>query len=572
MISRRIHQPIGRLLVAGLAVLVAVAAAFGDEGSEALYVRIDAALARHWESRRIVPAEPASDAEFLRRVSLDLNGAIPTAEQVRVFLDDARPDKRSHLIDELLARPEYALHMGRVFDVVLAERRSSAVRSYDVARSSWRSYLTESFARNKPWHQLVREILASDGSDESTAGAVKFYVTRDADPHQLTRDVGRIFLGVDWQCAQCHDDPRFDDYKQADYYGLYAFLNRLTFFRDNKANRSLIGEKAAGDVSFTSVFTAKQGKTDPRLPDAAMLPDPPLEKGMEFVVPPGATERGVPKYSRRMQLAERLPRAETRGFARNLANRLWAQLLGRGLVHPVDLTHAANPPSQPEVLTLLEQWLVAHDFDIRGCLREIALTRAYQLSSELPPGAEPPPEADFAVAKLRGLTPEQLRWSLLQATGRLSSHLTAAESKLRQMQPEEFETRRSDWRWRLAQYEQLERASEPVVAKFAGLEGQGDGEFQPTVDHALFLQNGATLLELLKVSPGSTLERGIRGSSASVLAEEVYLSVLSRRPTTDESADFERSWNEASDEPRRRSAAQSLFWGLLLSAEFRVNH
>ncbi|HND51173.1 MAG TPA: DUF1549 domain-containing protein, partial [Pirellulaceae bacterium] len=222
-----------------------------------LHEQIDSVLERDWAVKKITPAPPASDAEFVRRAYLDLCGMIPSAAQTKEFLDDMSSDKHSRLIDRLLASPEHALALARVLDVMLIERRTHTVTSYDVAKAAWRNYLAASVAENKPWDQLVRELLSSDGTDEPRAAATKFFISRDAAPHQLTRDVGRLLLGVDLQCAQCHDDPRIEEYRQADYYGLYAFLSRTTFFRDGKANKSLIGETAVGDVTFTSVFTAK---------------------------------------------------------------------------------------------------------------------------------------------------------------------------------------------------------------------------------------------------------------------------------------------------------------------------
>jgi hypothetical protein len=562
------HSPLRILhLILPLLCLAAVAGARG----QALHEQIDALLARDWASAKVTPAAMSSDAEFVRRLHLDLNGVIATAAEVRVFLEDARPDKRTRLIDQLLARPEYALHMARVFDVMLIERRLPAVKSYDVATVAWRSYLAEAFAANKPWDVLVREVLASDGSDELQPAAVKFYVARDAEPHQLTRDVGRVFLGADLQCAQCHDDPRFPDYKQADYFGIYAFLSRLSFHRDTKLNRSFISEKAVGEVSFTSVFTTQDGKTHPRLPGGEMIPDPMLEKGKEYISVPKGAERGIPVYSRRKQLAEQMPRTETPGFARNLGNRLWAMLLGRGLVHPLDLHHAKNPPSHPAVLAALEQWLVAHDYDIKGCLREIALSRCYQLSSELPAGGEPGVDT-FAVAPLRALTAEQMRWSVLRACGRLDASFARAEEHLRKTKPAEAEEKIADWHWVKENYEALEKQTSTLIAAFTPLPGTDDSKIDPIVDHALYLQNNAKLVELLKAAPGTAFDRWSAFTDPAAMAEDIYLSIFNRRPLADEAAEGARLVSAAKTAKDRAEALQPLVWGLLLSAEFRFNH
>ena len=553
-----------------LASLLCLAASEGVRGGE-LHEQVNALFTKDWAAAKVTPAAMSSDAEFVRRVHLDLNGVIPTAADTRAFLDDGRSDKRARLIDQLLARPEYALHMARVFDVMLIERRLPAVKSYDVAAAAWRTYLAEAFAANKPWDALVREVLASDGSDELQPAAVKFYVSRDAEPHQLTRDVGRVFLGADLQCAQCHDDPRFNDYKQADYFGIYAFLSRMSFHRDTKLNRSFISEKAVGDVSFTSVFTTKQGKTNPRLPGGEMIADPMLEKGKEYISAPTSTVRGVPVYSRRKQLAEQMPRTETPGFARNLANRLWAMMLGRGLVHPLDLHHAKNPPSHPAVLAALEQWLVEHRYDIKGCLREIALSRCYQLSSELPAGSEPSADA-FSVAPLRGLTPEQMRWSVLRACGRLDATFARAEEQLKKTKPAEAEARLKDWHWVKENYKSLEKQTSTLVSAFSPLPGTDDSKIDPVVDHALFLLNNPKLVDLIKPAPGTAFDRWSAFTDSAAMAEDLYLSLFNRRPVADESAEVAKLVANAKTPKDCAAALQPLVWGMLLSAEFRFNH
>ena len=552
---------------------VMVSARFADADDEAmpLHQQIDQLVAKRLAELKIVPAIVSSDAEFVRRVSLDLTGVIPTGKQAQAFLDDPAPDKRQRLIDELLASPDYAIHMARVFDVMLIERRIPTISSYDVPAPKWRDYLTGAFAENRPWDWIVRDILSSDGTDERNAAGVKFYLVRDVAPHQLTRDVGRLFLGVDLQCAQCHDDPRIESYLQADYFGIYAFLQRVTAYRDNDKNVSLVGETAVGKASFVSVFTAKSSETNPRLPGGEMVADPELEKDKQYVVKPGPKERGVPTYSRRLKLAELLPRAKTQGFSRNIVNRLWAMLMGRGLVHPLDLHHVGNPPSHPELLDRLERWLVEHQYDLKALLREIVLSQTYQRSSVLPKGVNELPDDAFAAAPLRGLSPEQLSWSLLQATGRIEQHSSqlAANRKSDAVKPDQAPPA---WKIRATQLEQLERQSRPLITVFAGLPGQPDGDFQPVVDQALHLLNSPTMLPLLRDEPSTLLKRLTAFSETEPLAEELYLCVLSRRPNADEAAQVRELIESKKSAEDRREPLTALIWGLLLSSEFRLNH
>jgi len=537
-----------------------------------LHQQIDELVAKRQAESKIVPAQISSDAEFVRRIYLDLTGVIPTAKQALAFLDDSTSDKRQRLVDELLASPNYALHMSRVFDVMLIERRVPSISSYDVPAPIWRAYLAAAFAENRPWDRIVNEILGSDGAEEQpSAAGVKFYLVRDVAPHQLTRDVGRLFLGADLQCAQCHDDPRFDAYKQADYFGIFAFLQRVTAFRDNQKNVSLVGETAAGKTTFVSVFTAQGGETNPRLPGGEMIADPVLEADKEYVVKPGPKDRGIPSYSRRRKLAEQLPRHETPGFTRNIANRLWALLLGRGIVHPLDLHHSANPPSHPELLETLERWLVEHRYDIRALLREIALSQTYQRSSVLPEGVQELPDNAFAVAPLRGLTAEQLSWSVLQATGRIEQHFgqLAAQQKDAISKPDETVPL---WKLRTTQIEPLERQTRVLTAAFVGLPGQVEGDFQPVVDQALHLLNSPSMLPLLQDQSSTLLKRLSEITEVERLADELYLSVLSRRPDADEVAEVRQLIASNKTPAERRESTLVLVWGLLLSSEFRLNH
>ncbi|HVX61660.1 MAG TPA: DUF1549 domain-containing protein [Pirellulales bacterium] len=538
-----------------------------------MHKQIDALVAKRQAELKITPAAVNSDAKFVRRAYLDLTGVIPTVTQARAFLEDAAADKRQKLIDDLLDSPDYALHMARVFDVMLTERRIAAGgASRDVPQATWRAYLAESFAENKPWDMIVHELLASDGTEEKLAGALKFYLVRDVAPHQLARDVGRLFLGVDLQCAQCHNDPRIDEYLQADYFGIYAFLERIKLHPVTPRGAQL-AETAESKTTFVSVFTAESGETAPRLPGGPMLADPELEKGKEYIVKPGSKERSVPAYSRRLKLAEQLPRAQTQGFSRNIANRLWALLLGKGLVHPLDLHHANNPPSHPELLAALQHWLVEHNYDIKGFLREVALSDTYQRSSAAPTNApQEPPDGAFAVAPLRGLSPEQLRWSLLQATGRTELHYTRLEAQASKAEPMPAAAPEPAWKVKAARNEALERQTASLIAAFAGLPGQAEAGFQPVVDQALYLRNSSKFLPLLQADPGTLLARLNSLTDAGPAAEELYLSVLSRKPTADEAAEVGRLLKAAKTSAERGEALQALLWGLLLSAEFRLNH
>ena len=327
----------------------------------------------------------STDSEFLRRVTLDLTGMIPTSAEAREFLDDPSPYKRERLIDRLLASPGYARRMQDVFDMMWMERRPEL----HVPGPQWREYLRRSFAENKPYDRLVGEILSADGADPAGRPAAKFLLDREADPNLLTRDVGRLFLGVDLQCAQCHDHPLIDGYKQAHYYGLYAFLSRSYLFADPRAKVTVLAEKGEGDVTFTSVFKKKvTHRTGPRIIDAPPVAEPTFAKGQEYAGPPGQGEQGPPGAL--VQPPCQAGAAPGVGDDPRIRPQHRQSPLGaddgRGLVHPLDLHHGENPPSHPELLDLLAREFVAMGFDVKAFLRELALSRTYQRSSEPPPG------------------------------------------------------------------------------------------------------------------------------------------------------------------------------------------
>ena len=364
--------------IAFAAMFFAVSVSAFAQAPAPLHQRIDQLV----NAAPLGPLAPiCSDAEFVRRVSLDLNGMTPTGPEAKAFLDDPAPDKRQKLIEKLLASPRFVRHLVNTFDVMLMERRADA----HVPSPEWQKYLYESFLANKPYDQLVREIIATDGVDPATRPAAKFFLDRTAEPNLVTRDIGRLFFGRDLQCAQCHDSPLVNDFLQSDYYGVQAFVVRTVMFNDVAAKKQFLGEKADGDVAFTSVFTKESGVSAPRVPAGTFVEDPLLPIGEEYNVKPTDKTRPVPKYSRRMKLAEAITTTNNAQFNRNLANRIWAMMLGRGIVHPLDLNHSDNPPTHPELLDLLTAEIVALKYDLKPMIREIALSQTYQRSGELPP-------------------------------------------------------------------------------------------------------------------------------------------------------------------------------------------
>ena len=384
-----------------------------------LHERIDALI----ESEFAGPlTPPASDADFLRRAHLDLTGMIPTAAEARAFFADPAPDKRARLVDALLGTPQHARHLATFFDLTLMERRVQ--KHVDVA--GWQQFLFNSCATNKPWHLLAREILAADGADEATRVAARFHLDREADPTLLTRDTGRIFFGMNLACAQCHDHPNVADYLQRDYHGLFAFFNRTYLFTRDRDKKAFVAERAEGDVSFSSVFTKESGATRPRLPGGAQLTEPAFPRFTEYAVPPDAKDKNLrpePRFNRRAELAKAATESNNRAFNRNIVNRLWALLMGRPLVTPMDEVHSQNPAAYPALLDLLATDFAASGYDTRAFLRELARTRVYGRSFELPASIRSP--RGLAATWIPLLTTQQRQFT---------NDIAAAESTVKQVQ------------------------------------------------------------------------------------------------------------------------------------------
>jgi hypothetical protein len=524
--------------------IIGVFFAIPASAAEPLHVRIDALIVAGQKGHEKERAALASDAEFLRRIYLDLAGTLPSPDEVRAFLADPDKAKRAKLIDNLLASPGYARRMVWHFDVTLMERHIDK----KVPRAAWEDYLKATFTENKPYDVFAREMLAADGTDPKTRPAAKFYLDRDFEPNLVTKDIARVFLGRNLQCAQCHDHPLIDAYKQSEYYGILAFLNRTYLFPNANDAKAVLAEKADGEVNFVSVFdkAKKQSTTLPRVMTGKAMEEPKFEKGKEYKVAPAKDVRPVPQYSRREKLAIAMTGPDNPFFARAGANRLWALMLGRGIVNPVDLDHDANPPSHPELLDLLAKEFAAHKFDVKWLLREIALSETYQRSSEIPGGVSEPPPDRYLTGLLKPLSAEQMAFACAQATGPVAKEpaMTAPPANGAGVIP-------------------------AFRNMFGGQPGLPDSGATTNLDQTLFLKFGGTVRSMIAPRGGSLADRLAKQPDADKFAEELFLSVYSRLPSVEEKAETAAALKAATDRP---AAIQELIWALLASSEFRFNH
>ncbi len=409
------------ILISGIAHANALA-----EG-ESLHALIDQRMA---PVSGLAPGQ-CSDAEFLRRVSLDLVGMPPTSDEARQFIAEPLPEKRKRLVDRLLASPHYARHLANTLDLMLMERRAATHVTID----DWRAWLVKCVRENKPWNVVAREITQADGDDPAERPAARFALDRASDPNVLTRDVGRIFFGRDMQCAQCHDHPLVDDYLQSDYHGLLAFIapSYALVRTVNGAQATVQAERPGTDVTFQSVFVGTPRRTGARAPDCVMIDEPFYLPGDDYAVAPAENVTPAPKFSRRAKLAEMATDGSNEAFNRNIANRLWAHMFGRGLVFPPDMQHPDNPASDPELLDILADRFASMNFDIRAFLREIALSNTYQRSFDVPAGLvslSTQAAAEVAKFEARHATLEQSRSGSEDAYTKASETWQAAEAAM----------------------------------------------------------------------------------------------------------------------------------------------
>lgn len=503
--------------------------------AQPLHEQIDRLIAEQANDQAL--GQVVDDAGFLRRVSLDFAGRIPAVGEIRFFLADRSVNKRQNAIDRLLAGAEYSRHMAEVFHVLLMERLGD--------NPEWMAFLRTAFEANRPLDRMFAEILLPDREDERKRGAAFFYSKRlekngqnSTDYPGLTRDVGRLFLGVDLQCAQCHDHLTIDEYEQRDFQGLFAVYRNLNI--DNSAGFPAIIEKPLpGKLEFASVFEGEEHRTGPRVPF-----------GREFDVP--SDKKHLAGYSPLSLVAPEICNADNSVFSRNIANRIWFLMMGLGLVHPLDEHHAANPPSHPALLELLAREFVAHRFDLKWMLRELALSETYQRTTEVPGDRALPNSRRYAVAVERRLSAEQLFWSTLQATGELE-RLQADAAKAMPSETSEFS-----------------RLHSVFAEMFGNPPRVPETEIEPSVKGALFLLNDERFLALLDRRPGNLADRLTGLSDWNVLADELFLSILSRFPGEEERALVARELAE--NAARKDVAVRNLVWALLAGTEFHVNH
>jgi hypothetical protein len=488
---------------------------------------IDARAADRWRELGLTPSPPCTDAEFLRRAMLDVIGTTPTPDDVEDFLADSDPDKRIKLVDRLLDRPEYVdfwtLKWGDLLRVNSEKLGAQGMLAFNL-------WLREAFRANMPVNRMVDELVTAQGSIYSNGPANFFRIA--SSPDDLAETTAQVFMGVRLQCAKCHHHP-FESYGQDDYYALAAYFARVRTKGSDEFG--LFGREQV-------VYVAKSGEVRQPRSGKTMAPRP---LGGSAVDDP---------VDRRRALAKWLTSENRHWLARNVVNRYWGYLMGKGLVNPIDDLRATNPPTNPGLLDAMAGAFMASGYDLKALLRLILTSRVYALSALTTPDNRLD-TMFFTHYTIKRLTAEQLLDAIDAATGTVEKFPKLPAGTRAISVPDSTYTSFF-----------LDTFGRPLRAIACECERSSD----PNLSQALNLMNGELLNRKLFQADGR-LSRMLKDPKLTDpgLARRLYLLTFNRPPTEAETA---RAGTIFADAPSRQAGAQDLFWALLNSQEFLFNH
>lgn len=516
----------------------------------------------------IVPSDLAGDAEFLRRVSLDLCGVTPTANEVRKFLADPDPAKRSRKIDELLERDEYNHHWATFLCDLTGNDNRFLPTPRETAAQRWHLWFYTRLKENASWDRIARGVVAATSREDrpleewlraeaedqrlrAAKGPEKwdashytgrstldiYWLKSGNDPVTIARQISYTFLGVKLECAECHKHP-YDRWTQADYKGFTAFFQRVTNGMSADTRREATERKlpvtGVPEVRFdpTRRGSAPQFLDGPTL--AADAPDDP-----------------------RVALADWMARPENPFFARAIVNRIWARHLGRGIVDPPDAFSAANPPTNPALLDALARDFVTHGFDLKHLHRVILNSRTYQLSFRTNPTNETDVQ-NFSHYPVKQLSGEALLDAANQVTGGSEDWGIFAPPGTRAV---------------AVPASRLPGTSGYVLKAFGRPTRSQSCDCEraevPGLPQALYLINDGHLQGKI-AAPKGTLHTLLKsGMPDGELVEELYLSALGRLPRSSET---QTALEHVRQAPGRNQGFEDVLWALFNTREFITNH
>lgn len=487
---------------------------------------IDTLVLEKLERLNLPPSPVASDEEFVRRVYLDTIGTLPTPSEIRTFLADKSPNKRDALINQLLDRPEFVDYWTYKFcDLLLVN--SEKLRP--AAMWSYYNWVRSNVAARRPWDDMVRDLLTAQGSTLEN-GATNFYVLHQ-DTRELSETVSLAFLGLSINCARCHNHP-LERWTNDEYFGLANMLARVRL------------KSAPGEGNFV-VYAAREGDLIQPLRGKPQTPRPLDGQALGMESPD----------DRRIPLADWVTSPDNPYFARAIANRIWANFMGVGLVEPIDDLRLTNPPSNPKLLDSLAKYVVESDYDLRALMRHIMQSTTYQRSS-MPLKENESDRRFYSHYYPRRLMAEVLIDAIAQATGVPTTFPNYPE------------------KWRAIQLPDTKIASN-FLDKFGRPKRDATCECErtnaPSMVQALNIANGDTVNEKLR-KPGGRVDQILAlASSPNEMIEEAYYVAAGRPPGAKEKEMLVKEFQSTPD-AERRLFVEDLLWSLLSSKEFLFNH
>ncbi len=486
---------------------------------------VDELVLLKWKKLGIAPSPLCTDEEFIRRVSLDAIGTLPTPAEVRAFIADTAPAKRDYLIDRVLEREEYAAYWANIWGDLLRNKRAGEEQKRGTfAFAEW---IRNAFSQNKPYDQFVRDILTAQG-EVGDNPPVNWYRHVRNQTH-MVNDTAQLFLGTRVSCANCHNHP-YEKLSQDDYWGFAAFFSR-------------VGKKQGDVPADGAIFVAKTGETSQPRTGKQMKP-----KGLN-----GPQYEYVRGEDPRVKLVDWMTAPDNPYFAKAMANRLWSRFMGVGLVDAVDDMRATNPPSNPALLDALAKEFVDHKFDLKQLMKTIMKSQTYGLSST-PTPHNATDRQNYARYKPRRLPAEALFDAVCVATG-MPEHFSGFPNGTHA----------------------IDLPDQAVGSYFLTTFGRSEREtacecersYAPNLSQTLHLMNSPEIQG--KISDDKGFVAGLLKSKkpSNEMIEEMYLRTYSRKPHADELKDAISLLDSSKD---RKAALEDFAWMLLNSKEFLFNH
>jgi hypothetical protein len=498
--------------------------------------QIDALIDARLKAAGVIASPDAGDAEFLRRATLDITGAVPAYDDVLAFLEDDDPHKRAALIDRLLSDNGYGRNFAQRFCTLTTETGTSTLQQ---GRDYFNEWLAESMQLNRRWDRIVTDMLSADGHGYQQPGAlftIAYRMNEQPNSALLVAAAGDHFLGLQIKCAQCHDHP-FHEWTQEEFWGLAAMFGRVRLKGQSNNGRELEHLVTDDDVDPKEMVRMNGIKYPEQLTGGKIaIPDPidpDATLGTVTAAFLGGEKPELPeKGNFRVDFAAWVTARENPYFARATVNRLWAHFFGRGIVEPIDNLHPDNEPTHPEVLDLLTEEFKKSDYDLQYIIRCITRTRAYGRTSRPVDGNESDKEllSHMAVKPLDSYALVDSLWVVLMRSPPDGSRRRDAAAV--------FDTR---------------------------LPGGDPTRYTHSIPQVLKLMNSNEHMG----TSGPTVQNVTRNKPPEEAIAHLYLAVLARRPSEAETGQMLAYVEQVGDQ---RQAYGDVFWVLLNSAEFLVNH